>query len=155
MEYTTVKFIHLLGAVLFLGNIIVTAVWKSLADRTKNPVVIAFACRLVNVTDLAFTAFGAALVVIGGVGLFHAGGTSLSDSPHLTMGISLFAMAAVLWLVGLLPLQLYMSRIAAQTVAAGEATMPVAYDKCVKLWTILGIAATLLPVGTLWFMIAR
>jgi len=64
-------------------------------------------------------------------------------------------MAAVLWLVGLLPLQLYMSRIAAQTVAAGEAAMPVAYDKCVKLWTMLGIAATLLPVGTLWFMIAR
>lgn len=85
MEYTTVKFIHLLGAVLFLGNIIVTAVWKSLADRTRNPVIIAFACRLVNVTDLAFTAFGAALVVIGGVGLFHAGGISLSDSPHLTI----------------------------------------------------------------------
>jgi len=40
-------------------------------------------------------------------------------------------------------------------VAAGEAAMPVAYDKCVKLWTMLGIAATLLPVGTLWFMIAR
>ena len=155
MEYTTVKFIHLLGAVLFLGNIIVTAVWKSLADRTRNPVIIAFACRLVNVTDLAFTAFGAALVVIGGVGLFHAGGISLSDSPHLTIGISLFAMAAPLWLVGLLPLQLYMSRIAAKTVAAGETIMPDAYDKCVRLWTMLGIAATLMPVGTLWFMIAR
>lgn len=155
MEYTTVKFIHLLGAVLFLGNIIVTAVWKSLADRSRNPVIIAFACRLVNVTDLVFTAFGAALVVIGGIGLFHAGGISLSDSPHLTIGISLFTMSAVIWLVGLVPLQLYMSRIAARTVTMGEAVMPDAYGKCVKLWTVLGIAATVLPLGTLWFMIAR
>ncbi|WP_339861925.1 DUF2269 family protein [Thalassospira alkalitolerans] len=155
MEYTTVKFIHLLGAVLFLGNIIVTAVWKSLADRTGNPVIIAFACRLVNITDLAFTALGAALVVIGGIGLFHAGGIAISDSPHLTIGISLFAMAAVLWLTGLLPLQLYMSKLAAKTVAAGQATMPEAYGKCVKLWTVLGIIATVLPLGTLWFMIAR
>ena len=118
-------------------------------------VIIAFACRLVNITDLAFTALGAALVVIGGIGLFHAGGIAISDSPHLTIGISLFAMAAVLWLTGLLPLQLYMSKLAAKTVAAGQATMPEAYGKCVKLWTVLGIIATVLPLGTLWFMIAR
>ena len=74
MEYSTVKLIHVLGAILFLGNIIVSAVWKIQADRTNDPVVIAFACRLINITDLAFTTLGSALIVIGGIGLFYATG---------------------------------------------------------------------------------
>lgn len=155
MEYSTVKLIHVLGVVLFLGNIIVSAVWKTQADRTRDPVIIAFACRLVNITDLVFTAFGSALIVIGGIGLFHATGISLSDAPHLTIGIALFGMAAMLWLAGLLPLQIYMSKIAAKTVAAGEADMPASYEKCRKLWNMVGRLAVLLPLGALYFMIVR
>ena len=34
MSYNAFKVIHLFGVVLFLGNIIVTALWKMLADRT-------------------------------------------------------------------------------------------------------------------------
>jgi len=155
MEYSIVKLVHLLGVILFMGNIIVSALWKTQADKTGNPVVIAFACRLVNMTDLAFTAFGAALIIVGGIGLFHATGVAISDAPHLTIGISLFGMAAVLWLVGLLPLQLYMSRIATQTVADGQDVMPAAYDKCRKLWGLVGLIATALPLGALYFMIFR
>ncbi|MEQ8286799.1 DUF2269 family protein [Thalassospira sp.] len=155
MEYFTVKFIHVLGVVLFLGNIIVSAVWKMQADRTRNPVIIAFACRLVNMTDLLFTAFGSALIVIGGIGLFHATGIAISDAPHLTIGISLFGMAAVLWITGLLPLQIYMSKLAGRAVNEGATGMPQSYEKCRKLWNIIGITAVLLPMGALYFMIYR
>jgi uncharacterized membrane protein len=155
MEYSTVKLIHVLGVVHFLGNIIVSAVWKTQADRTGNPVVIAFACRLVNITDLLFTAFGSALIVIGGIGLFHATGISLSDAPYLIIGISLFGMAAMLWLAGLLPLQIYMSKIAAKAVAEGEAELPASYEKCRKLWNMVGRIAVLMPLGALYFMIVR
>ncbi|WP_412775918.1 DUF2269 family protein [Thalassospira lucentensis] len=155
MEYSIVKLVHLLGVILFLGNIIVSALWKAQADITKDPVIIAFACRLVNMTDLVFTAFGAVLVTVGGIGLFHATGIAISDAPHLTIGISLFAMAAVLWLVGLVPLQLYMSKISAKTVAAGETQMPAIYAKCRKLWALLGLVATALPLGALYFMVVR
>tara|TARA_E500000318_G_scaffold29062_1_gene29080 strand:+ start:174 stop:641 length:468 start_codon:yes stop_codon:yes gene_type:complete len=155
MEYFTVKFIHVLGVVLFLGNIIVSAVWKMQADRTRNPVIIVFACRLVNMTDFLFTAFGSALIVIGGIGLFHATGIALSDAPHLTIGISLFGMAAVLWITGLLPLQIYMSKLAERAVSEGATGMPQSYEKCRKLWNIIGVTAVLLPMGALYFMIYR
>lgn len=155
MEYFAVKFVHVLGVVLFLGNIIVSAVWKTQADRTGNPVVIAFACRLVNMTDLLLTAFGSALIVIGGIGLFHATGISISDSPHLTIGIGLFGMAAMLWVTGLLPLQIYMSKLAAKTVSAGETEMPAKYERSRKLWNIIGGIAVLLSLGALYFMIFR
>ncbi len=58
---------HVLGVVLFLGNIVVTAVWKLLADRTREPAVVAFAQRLVTFTDVAFTATGAGLIAISGL----------------------------------------------------------------------------------------
>jgi uncharacterized membrane protein len=34
-NYLLLKSLHVLGVVIFLGNIIVTAVWKALADRTE------------------------------------------------------------------------------------------------------------------------
>ena len=40
---------HIIGVVLFLGNIIVTAVWKMLAYRTREAAVVAFGQRLVVV----------------------------------------------------------------------------------------------------------
>lgn len=63
-SYLWIKVIHILGAVLFLGNIIVTGWWKVMADRTKNPQIIAFAQRQVTVTDWVFTT-GAAVFVVG------------------------------------------------------------------------------------------
>ena len=41
--YLFLKGIHILGVILLLGNIIVTAWWKIMADRTRDPRVIAFA----------------------------------------------------------------------------------------------------------------
>jgi uncharacterized membrane protein len=67
--YIAFKFIHLLGVVLFLGNIIVTAVWKALADQTAEPRTIAYAKRLVTITDWIFTLGGIILVLIGGYGM--------------------------------------------------------------------------------------
>jgi uncharacterized membrane protein len=64
--YTTIKLVHIAGAVLLLGNIIVTAWWKVMADRTDNPSIIAFAQRQVTLTDFAFTAVGVILLVVAG-----------------------------------------------------------------------------------------
>src|ERR1700730_3680611 len=64
--YLLLKSLHVLGVVIFLGNIIVTAVWKALADRTGSPAIVAYAQRLVNITYFAFTALGAALIAVTG-----------------------------------------------------------------------------------------
>lgn len=50
-EYLFMKSLHLLGVVLFLGNIIMAAVRKVLGDRTHNPAVIACTERLVTIKD--------------------------------------------------------------------------------------------------------
>jgi len=63
MSYNAFKVVHLFGVVIFLGNIIVTALWKVMADRTDNPRIIAYAQRLVTLTDWIFTAGGVAFLV--------------------------------------------------------------------------------------------
>jgi hypothetical protein len=49
--------------ILFLGNIVVTGVWKVLVGATGEPRVIAYAQRLVTLTDWIFTAGGVALIL--------------------------------------------------------------------------------------------
>ncbi|MGA8688715.1 MAG: DUF2269 family protein [Methyloceanibacter sp.] len=74
MSYLAFKVVHLLGVVLFLGNIIVTGVWKTLADQTREPPTIAYAQRLVTITDWVFTLGGIVLILIGAYGMVAAGG---------------------------------------------------------------------------------
>src|SRR5262245_59999795 len=78
MSYLAFKSLHIASVVIFLGNIVITAVWKVLADRTADPKVVAFVQRLVTVTDFAFTAGGMVLILIGG--LNHAPSESQSAS---------------------------------------------------------------------------
>lgn len=49
--YLTLKSLHILRAVIFLGNIIVTGWWKVMADRSRDLKIIAFAQRQVTLTD--------------------------------------------------------------------------------------------------------
>lgn len=66
--YLLLKSLHILGAVIFLGNIIITGWWKVMADRTQNPAVIAFAQRQVTLTDYIFTGSGVVLILATGLG---------------------------------------------------------------------------------------
>ncbi len=61
--YQLYKLIHVAGGIILLGNIIVTAVWKTLADVTKEPKIVAYAQRLMTITDFAFTLVGVLLVL--------------------------------------------------------------------------------------------
>jgi uncharacterized membrane protein len=49
-QLSAVKSLHVLGVVIFLGNIIVTAVWKALADRTGSPAIVGSCPRRVDAT---------------------------------------------------------------------------------------------------------
>ena len=64
--YLILKSVHIFGVIVLLGNLIVTAWWKLMANRTKNPSIIAFAQRQVTITDFVFTAPGAFLAILAG-----------------------------------------------------------------------------------------
>ena len=153
MTYLAFKVVHILGVVLFLGNIVVTAVWKTLADRTREPRTVAYAQRLVTLTDWTFTAGGVALLLIGAYGMVWAGGLDPLGQAWLIWGQSLFIASGVIWLAILVPIQSVQAR-EARTFANGG-PIPESYWRLGQRWAIWGAIATVLPLANLYFMVVK
>jgi uncharacterized membrane protein len=144
--------VHVFGVVIFLGNIIVTGVWKTLADRTKEPHVVAYAQRLVIVTDIVFTAVGAALIALSGPILAEDLG-GVGGPAWITWGLALFAGSGIIWVAVLLPIEFAQARLAKQFAAGGP--IPDRYWQLSTRWAVFGTIATLLPLANLYFMIFK
>lgn len=151
--YLWLKTLHVLGAVLFLGNIIVTGWWKLAADRTRDARIIAFAQRQVSLTDYVFTAGGVALLLGAGLLNIHLHGMQISALPWLVWGIALFAASGVIWVAVLVPMQSAQARMAREFAAGGP--IPDAYWRLCRRWNFWGALATLLPVSVLYFMVFK
>jgi uncharacterized membrane protein len=144
--------LHVFGAVVFVGNLVVTAVWKTLADRTREPHVVAYAQRLVTVTDFAFTATGAALILVSGFVLADDWGGIFGPS-WLTLGLSLFAASGAIWLTILVPVQVRQARLAR---SFGETLeIPESYWRLARRWYVFGAVATVLPLITIFVMAVK
>jgi len=153
LSHLTYKSIHMLGIVVFLGNIIVTGVWKYHADATQRPEVIAFAQRLVALTDWIFTLGGVILILIGGFGMVGVAGLDIATTPWLRLGLTLFGISGVIWVVILIPIQVAQARIARTFATGGE--IPVRYWWLNRQWYIWSSAATVLPLLNLYVMVHK
>lgn len=151
-SYLWLKVIHIIGAVLFLGNIIITGWWKNMADRTKNPQVIAFAQRQVTVTDYLFTAGGSIILFIAGFVNVMTTGLSFS-AKWLSHGIALFGLSAIIWVIVLIPTQIKQANMAKIFNETG--VIPEVYWKLCSRWNFWGAIAVLLPVATVYFMVFK
>ena len=151
--YLWFKAIHVLGVVIFLGNLVVTAWWKSMADLTRDAKVIAYAQRQVLLTDLFFTAGGAALLLIGGIGAAITGHLDMAHTRWLNWGGILFVLSGLIWLLVLIPVEVMQSRLV-KGVAAGGA-IPARYWMLNRIWTVFGVLATVLPLAAIYWMVVK
>lgn len=153
MTYLAFKVVHIFGVVVFLGNIVVTGVWKVLADRTGDARTVAFAQHLVTLTDWVFTLGGVVLILIGAYGMVWTGGLNPLGPLWLIAGQSLFIASGIIWLVILIPTQIKQAR-AAHAFANGGA-IPESYWQLSRRWIVWGTIATLLPLANLYFMVVK
>lgn len=152
-SYEALKTIHVLGVVLFLGNIIVTGVWKYFADRTNNPAVIGFSQRLVTLTDWVFTFGGVVLVAVGGYGMAYVGGLDIAGTRWLYWGQAFFLVSGVIWVLILIPLQIKLARLARTFEHGG--TIPELYWRLTWHWFVWGIIATVVPGINIFLMVLK
>ncbi|MFS0840829.1 DUF2269 family protein [Paenibacillus sp. 1P03SA] len=145
--------LHLLGVVLFVGNIVTAAFWKVSADVTNQPVEIHHAAKNVMLADCVFTIPGLALVIVSGSILAGRANFSLAGLNWLTLSLLLFAVTAVIWVAVLIPLQRRMIRYSAECIDSG--TISKAYWDASRAWNTFGIAATLLPLAILYLMVMK
>ncbi|MBT2701048.1 DUF2269 domain-containing protein [Bacillus sp. ISL-40] len=146
-------FLHVLGAVIFLGNIITAAFWKIRADIKGDPELIHNTVKNVMLADFIFTLPGLILIIVSGILMAVQAGYSMSGLNWLTLSLILFVFTGVLWFLLLLPIQRSMIRHSAQSIEEGDISK--SYRKASRYWAIFGITATLLPVIILYFMIIK
>jgi uncharacterized membrane protein len=145
-------FIHIVGAVIFLGNIVVTFFWKIMANRSQDLSILAWSQGMVNKTDRLFTALGAALLGISGYA--YAAKMQLSTlEPWLLWAQITFYASATIWALLLLPIQHQQTRLAADFIQNGA--VPDRYWKLARWWNIFGTLATLLPLASLYLMVTK
>lgn len=153
MTYETAKFIHIIGIVILVGNVTATSIWKLFADRTGEARIVAFAQRLVTLTDWSLTFWGVVLTMGGGYAAAVIGRFDLLADGWLVMGQGLFLLSGALWLGVLVPLQMRMARMARQFATDGE--VPRAYIRASRMWFVVGIASTVPLVAAAWVMVAK
>ena len=150
--YAALKSLHIIGVVLFVGNIVVTGWWKVMADRTGDPRVIAFAQRQVTLTDWVFTAGGVLMILAGGIGNLVIHGMTPTP-PWAVLGEILFIASGVIWAAVLIPVQVRQARMA--TTFADGGPIPPEYWNLCRLWTWFGILATILPLAVIPVMVFK
>ena len=151
--YLVLKSAHIFGVILLLGNLIVTAWWKLMANRTKNPSIIAFAQRQVTLTDFVFTAPGALLAILAGDSMAY---NFIGDSwsiEWLTWGRSLFIASGIIWISILIPTQIKQARLARNF--ANSKSIPDEYWKLSTRWNIFGTIAVVLPLINIYWMVFK
>ena len=146
------KSLHILGGVLFLGNIIITGVWMFLAEKSKNVSIIQFGTKAVNWMDVFFTAPGAALILLTGLlQAPHHGG--VYTQSWILAGLILFSLSGLIWLMFLIPNQQRLITLSNNLTKSGK--LPSKFYSVLHRWYFWGIAATILPIISLVIMVLK
>lgn len=153
MAYGVFKILHLVGIIMLIGNVSVTASWKWFADRTGDARIIAHAQSLVTKTEWMFTFWGIVLTGIGGYGAGWVAGLDPFASPWIVQGEILFVVSGVIWVVVLLPLQIRMARAA--KLFADQTTVPLSYMRDSRTWFVWGLIATIPLVAAIYVMVFK
>lgn len=144
---------HVLAGVLFLGNIIVTFVWKLYADRTANLPLMRFGAKLVIDTDRIFTAPMASLLVASGFALAHIRGYALLDTPWLLAALVLFVLSGLVWVIWLVPNQKRQKTLLEK--ATDVAAISGEHAVLRRQWNLYGTLSTLFALGAFLMMFIK
>jgi len=154
MDYLTLKMLHIFGAMMFIGNMIVTAFWKVLSDRTRDMKIVAFSQKTVNITDFIFSSVGVFILLASGLLMSDRLPTADAQQPlWLAWGIRLLITSVCLWIVVLLPIQAKQAIIVRNFHAAEG--IPDIYWRLGRIWLVVAVIAIVLPLTNLYFMVYK
>nr|WP_184433247.1 DUF2269 family protein [Roseospira goensis] len=136
MDYAAWHVVHVVAVVVFLGNVTTAAVWKALADRTRHPPTVAYAQRLVTLTDWLFTGAGGAVVLVSGYAMAWLAGWGDLGPAWLRWSLGLLALSWLVWVAALIPCQIAQARMARGF--ADGTPIPPRYWRLARIWLWVG-----------------
>jgi uncharacterized membrane protein len=151
--YLLLKLVHIAAAVLFLGDVLITFVWKLRADRTRRPSVVAYAQEMVSWTDWWVMLPASVVLAASGFANAHLHSLPIWKDFGLLWGQIAFYLSGLIWIVWLLPIQHKMLAMARAFRDAGE--VPAQYHALNRRWRGWGLVSIALPLVALALMVLR
>ena len=150
--FLLLKTLHIIGATVLFGTGAGIAFFMLMANRTKDPALIAHVAGTVVVADLLFTASAVVVQPLTGLALAGSEGQPLT---HGWIGLSLilYLVTGAFWLPVVF-IQLRM-RDLARTAAAQGAPLPALYHRLYRVWFAFGFPAFAAVLGIIWLMVAK
>ncbi len=145
------RLMHLLGGVLFLGDVIITAGWASFGRRSRDPEAIRFAVRGIMFTDALFLLPGVVLLFVNG-GILGTPWFKVA-APWLLISLALFLITGILYGAVLERTQKKMLRLVDAMPHGGP--VPPEFDALMAKWFRFGGIATLLALIVLVLMVYK
>jgi uncharacterized membrane protein len=150
--YLILKLLHVFGVILFLGNIILTAWWKLMANRTKNPLIIAFAQHQVTLTDRILMNGSVVLIFVTGA-LSVVAQEMDWNIRWLVWSTGLFMLSGVIWGFLVIPIRNKLAKMAREF--SKDSVIPESYWRLERIWMVFGILATLPLLMILYLMVFK
>ena len=146
------RWLHVIGAAVLLGTGAGIAFFMMMANRTRDPALIAHTAGVVVIANYVFTASAVVLQPITGYLLAMRLGWALTEG-WLTASLCLYVVTGLCWLP-VVWIQTRMRDIAREAARLGVPLRP-EYHVLYRRWFVLGIPAFLSVLAIVWLMIAR
>jgi uncharacterized membrane protein len=150
--YFTIKYLHVLGAIVILGTGMGIAFFMLMAHRSRDPFLIAHIAAIVVIADMLFTLTAVLAQPVTGYLLMLLSSTSFTERWLLT-SLGLYAVAGLFW-VPVIFMQIEM-RDLARAAAAKEEPLQLRYFFLFRRWWLFGIPGFGSVMAILWLMIAK
>jgi uncharacterized membrane protein len=152
--YFWLKLVHVLGVVMFLGNIVTGVFWHKHAERTRDARLIAHTMAGVIRSDRLFTMPGVMVILASGIFAAIQGGFPILGTGWILWTLVLFAISGLTFMIRLAPLQRAMHQYA-ESAARSGAFDYAGYHRLSKQWDFWGAVATITPLLGLALMVLK
>lgn len=154
MEYQLYKLIHIIGVMLFLGNIITGLFWMHFAMKTNDEKIIGFTIRGIILADTIFTT--PAVIIITATGIMTAiiGHYPIFGTGWILWPIVMFVLSGAAFIAKVAPLQKKMGVMTAEVLSAGDIDW-VKFRSLYRSWELWGLIATVTPIAAAAMMILK
>jgi uncharacterized membrane protein len=150
--YFTIKYLHVLGAIVILGTGTGIAFFMLMAHRSRDPAFIAATAATVVIADMLFTLSAVILQPLTGGLLMALSGATLAER-WLVTSLALYATAGLFW-IPVVFMQIEMRDLARKALAQHE-PLPPRYFALFRRWFAFGIPGFGSIMIILWLMIAK
>jgi uncharacterized membrane protein len=151
MIYNIWKLLHVLAAIIFMGNITIAIFWKMQAEKTKDAMRIAETFKNLTKADKIFTMPSVTLLIIFGLGTAMQGGLSLVETTWILWPEILIIISAYAFMAKVSPVQKKIAKLASDS----EKFTWDEYTKLSKQWNFWGTIAVAAPYIAVIFMVLK